>query len=187
MLEWRMAVDHLPSRIIKYPDPRLRRVCEPITEFDERTAGLAQRMLELMKDGNGVGLAGPQTGLCLRIFVANPTGEPADAQVFINPEILDLTGTVEAEEGCLSLPDIRVNIRRARRCRIWAQDVTGRPFEMEGEDLIARIWQHETDHLDGKLIIDRMDATDRIANRKKIAELEEAYARTAKKTAKVKR
>ncbi len=176
-----MAIDHLPTRIIKYPDPRLRRVCEPIEEFDERTAAVAQRMLKLMKEGNGVGLAGPQTGLCLRIFVANPTGEPADAQVFINPELLDLTGTVEAEEGCLSLPEIRVNVRRARRCCIRAQDVTGRHFEMEGEELIARIWQHETDHLNGKLIIDRMNATDKIANRKKIAELEETYAKRVDK------
>lgn len=179
-----MSVDPLPSRIIHYPDPRLRRACAPVEEFDEGTAALAERMLQLMEAGNGVGLAGPQAGVCLRIFVANPTGEPEDAQVLINPELTDLTGAAEAEEGCLSLPDIRVVIRRARRCRIRAQDVTGRTFEMEGEGLIARIWQHETDHLDGRLIIDRMDATDKIANRKKIAELE---AKFPKKPARVRR
>lgn len=179
-----MASDKLPNRIIRYPDPRLRQICARIREFDERTAALAERMLELMKEGNGVGLAGPQIGVGLRIFVASPTGEPGDAQVLINPELHDLQGAVEAEEGCLSLPDIRVNIRRARKCRIRAQDIHGKPFEMEGEGLIARIWQHETDHLDGKLIIDRMDATDRIANRKKIAELEEKFPKSGKKPAK---
>lgn len=179
-----MASDQLPNRIVVYPDPRLRQVCAPIREFGEETAALAQRMVELMKEGNGVGLAGPQVGVCLRIFVASPTGEPGDAQVYINPELDDLVGSVEAEEGCLSLPDIRVNIRRARRCRIKAKDATGKPIEMEGEGLIARIWQHETDHLHGRLIIDRMDATDRIANRKKIAELEEKFAKTHKKTTK---
>ena len=179
-----MEIDQLPKRIILYPDPRLRQVCAPIREFDGQTAALAQRMLELMTEGNGVGLAGPQTGVCLRIFVANPTGEPGDAQVLINPVLTDLAGAVEAEEGCLSLPEIRVNVRRARRCRIQAQDVTGKRFEIEGEGLIARIWQHETDHLDGRLIIDRMDATDRIANRKQITELEQRFARSTKRMAK---
>lgn len=170
-----MSADSLPNRIIVYPDPRLRKVCTPIREFDERTAALAQRMLELMRDGNGVGLAGPQTGVCRRIFVANPTGEPDDNQVLINPELLEMTGSVEGEEGCLSLPDIRVNVRRARVCRLRAQDVEGKTFEMEAEGLLARIWQHEIDHLDGRLIIDIMDPTDRIANRKKVAQLEADY------------
>ncbi|MBI4578148.1 MAG: peptide deformylase [Planctomycetes bacterium] len=176
-----MAANPLPTRIDNNPDPRLRQVCEPITKFDDRLAALAQRMIELMRQGNGVGLAGPQIGVCRRIFVSNPTGEPADSLVFVNPELVDLTGSVEAEEGCLSLPDIRVVMRRARRCRIRARHVTGEPFEMEAENLLARIWQHETDHLDGRLIIDRMNPTDRIANRKKIAELEAAYARTARR------
>jgi peptide deformylase len=180
-----MSVDSLPTRIIKYPDPRLREGCAPIQEFDERTAALAERMLELMREGDGVGLAGPQTGVCLRIFAANPTGAPEDSQVFVNPELLDLTGSVEGEEGCLSLPDIRVNVRRARLCRIRARDVTGKWFEMQGEGLIARIWQHETDHLDGRLIIDRMDATDRIANRKMIAQLEADYDEARRRKKKV--
>lgn len=170
-----MSADSLPTHIVIYPDPRLRKVCAPISEFDERTAALAERMLDLMGSGNGVGLAGPQVGVCRRIFVANPTGEPEDAQICINPELLDLTGSVEGEEGCLSLPDIRVNVRRARVCGIRAQDVRGQWFELRSEGLVARIWQHETDHLDGRLIIDRMDATDRIANRKKIAQLEADY------------
>lgn len=170
-----MRGQSLPSRIIKYPDPRLRETCAPVTEFDDELAALADRLLQLMREGNGVGLAAPQTGVCRRLFVCNPTGEPGDDCVVINPEFLELTGKVEAEEGCLSLPDIRVVMRRARRCRIRYQDVTGKAIECEAEGLLARIWQHETDHLDGRLIIDRMDDTDRIANRKKIVQLESDY------------
>lgn len=172
----------LPRRIIHYPDPRLRRKCTPVTEFDADLAAFADRLVELMREGNGVGLAAPQTGVCRRVFVCNPTGQAADVRVLVNPELFDLSGNVEAEEGCLSLPDIRVMVHRARRCRIRAQDVTGKAFELEGEDLLARIWQHESDHLDGTLIIDRMDATDRIANRKKIADLEAEYAREVKRS-----
>lgn len=168
-------LDTLPSSIVKYPDPRLRRKCEPVTVFDARLAALAARMLELMKEHNGVGLAGPQVGALQRIFVCNPTGEPADDRVYVNPELSDLVGGVESEEGCLSIPDVRVMVRRARRCRLRAQDLEGRPVELEGEDLIARIWQHEVDHLDGRLIVDRMSAADRVANRKKLAELESKY------------
>lgn len=170
-----MAENRLPTCIVKYPDPRLRRVCPLVTEFDDGLAALAERMLKLMREGDGVGLAAPQTGLSCRLFVCNPTGEPGDDHVFINPELVNLTGQAEAEEGCLSLPDIHVVIRRARRCGIRFQDITGKAMEMEAEGLLARIWQHETDHLDGKLIIDRMDATDRIANRKKVAQLEVDY------------
>jgi peptide deformylase len=176
-----MAVDP-PNRIIHYPDPRLRKMSVPVTKFDGNLATLVSRIVELMRTGNGVGLAAPQTGVNLRIFACNPSGEPDGALVFINPELIDMAGKLEAEEGCLSLPDIRVVVHRARRCRIRAQDVTGKTFELEAENLLARIWQHEIDHLDGKLIIDRMDATDRIANRKRIADLEADFDRAAKRS-----
>ena len=167
----------LPSEIVLYPDPCLRRKCAPIASFDHGLAALVERMLELMRTGNGVGLAGPQVGLCRRLFVCNPTGEPGDDRVYVNPELVDLVGGEEGEEGCLSLPDIRVVVRRARRCRIKACDVTGKPIEEEAEDLLARIWQHENDHLDGTLIIDKMKPGDAIANKKQIAELEAKYAK----------
>ena len=178
-----MIVETPPKRIIRYPDPCLRRKCEPIEVFDESLAALAQRMLDLMEQGNGIGLAGPQVGVCRRLFVCNPTGEAGDEHVYVNPELSDLTGRVEAEEGCLSLPEVQVTMRRARRCRIRAFDVAGRPIEAEAEDLLARIWQHETDHLDGGLIIDRMNGTDKIANKKTLAQLEADYRKSTKKTA----
>lgn len=170
-----MSVDVLPDRIVRYPDPRLRRRCRPVEEFDASLALLVQRMLELMKRENGVGLAGPQVGVCRRLFVCNPSGRPDDDHVYVNPELSEMTGVMEAEEGCLSLPEVRVLVRRAKRCRIRAYDVTGRPIDQTAEDLLARIWQHETAHLDGGLIIDSMNATDKIANKKTIAQLEANY------------
>ena len=161
--------------IIHYPDPRLKQLCEPIFEFDQGLAALVKHMFELMRVGKGIGLAGPQIGLLKRLFVMNLTGEEKDNLAFINPVIRDRQGSAEAEEGCLSLPGINVNVRRAQRCRIEAQDVRGNPIEMEGEDLLCRCWQHETDHLDRILIIDRMGPTDRIATRKTLKALELNY------------
>lgn len=170
-----MLFSELPERVVYYPDPRLRKACALIENFDDSVAALAERMLQIMRAGNGVGLAGPQVGVCRQIFVCNPTGLPEDDHIYVNPELLDLVGTVEAEEGCLSLPEIRAMVHRARKCRIRAVDVNGDPFEQDGQDLIARIWQHENDHLGGRLIIDRMDATDRIANKKQLANLEAQF------------
>jgi len=170
-----MLIDQLPTNIVVYPDPCLRRKSAPVEIFDESLAALTERMFELMKNDRGIGLAAPQVGINLRMFVCNPTGEPGDNRVFINPELSDLTDAVVGEEGCLSLPDIRVTIRRARRCDATAQDVTGQPIRVVYEDLMARIIQHETDHLDGRLIIDLMDGTDRIANRKAITQLEKEF------------
>lgn len=159
-----------------YPDPCLRKVCAPIAEFDGDLAALARRMLELMHAGGGIGLAAPQVGLLKRMFVMNITGEETDDLIFVNPEIRDMHGNREAEEGCLSLPEMYVQVRRAARCRIVAQDLNGAPVELEGEDLLCRVWQHETDHLSGILILDRMGPSDKIATKKKLRELEAAYS-----------
>lgn len=161
--------------IISYPDPRLRKKAAPVTEFDERVAALVRRMLKLMHDANGVGLAAPQVGVLWRIFVMNATGEPNDDLVLINPEISAREGSKEGEEGCLSIPEVRVAVRRALRCKIRAQNEQGEWFELAGEDLPARIWQHETDHLDGVLIIDKMGPADQIATKKQLKELERQF------------
>jgi peptide deformylase len=170
-----VAQDFDAVSVVYYPDPRLRKRCQPVRRFDENLTRLADRMLELMRDDKGIGLAAPQVGALLRMFVMNHTGEEKDNLVFVNPVIRDRQGSKEGEEGCLSLPDIRVQVRRAARCRITGQDLKGNPIEMEGEDLICRVWQHETDHLDGILIIDRMGPSDQIATRKALKDLEAAY------------
>ncbi len=161
--------------IVHYPDPHLRRACEPVTAFDETLATLARRMLALMQTGRGVGLAAPQVGVNRRLFVMNATGKPGDELIFVNPAIRDAHGSAEGEEGCLSLPGIHAQVRRAQRCRVTAQDLEGRPFEALLEDLPARICQHETDHLNGVLILDRMGPSDRLATRRTVKALEAAH------------
>ncbi len=161
--------------IVHYPHPALRKQCAPVDVFDDRLRQLAERMLELMHAQKGVGLAAPQVGLPIRLIVTNHTGEAGDDQIFVNPVIRDMHGNVEAEEGCLSLPGINVQVRRAQRCKITAQDLDGKPIEREGADLLCRVWQHETDHLGGTLIVDRMGPSDRIATRKTLRVLESTF------------
>ncbi len=160
--------------ILHYPDSRLRKPCETVTQFDEELAALARRMFELMRAARGVGLAAPQVGRMIRLFVMNPTDDPANERVYVNPVIRDPAGSADAEEGCLSIPGVNVQVRRAARCRLVAQDLQGRPVEIEGQDLVCRVWQHETDHLNGVLILDRMGPGDRIATRKTLKGLEDA-------------
>lgn len=170
-----MTVDLEKLAIVHYPHPVLRQRCAPVERFDEDLRAFVEKMYEVMREGRGVGLAAPQVNVPIRLFVMNATGEPEDNRVYINPVISDQHGSVEGEEGCLSLPAINVNVRRAAECRIVAQDLQGRPIEEQATELVARIMQHETDHLNGVLIIDRMGPTDKIATRKSLKALEEAY------------
>jgi peptide deformylase len=160
-------------KILVYPDPVLRVKAKPVEAVTDQVRAAAQQMLELMHAAPGVGLAATQVGLNLRFFVANATGEPGDDQVFINPVLTDPSReSVEVEEGCLSLPEIRGVVRRPMKITIRAQDIEGRTFEATSDELAARVWQHETDHLDGILIIDRMAPLDRLANQKRLREME---------------
>lgn len=163
-------------KIINYPDPRLRKISAQTTVFDASLAEMVQRMLELMREAKGVGLAAAQVGRNVRLFVINPTGKPEDDRAYINPRLLDAEGEEIAEEGCLSLPGIHVDISRARSARIVAQDLTGKTFEQVESGYTARIWQHELDHLNGVMLIDRMGPTALMEHRKTLKELEEKYA-----------
>ena len=172
----KMSHDELKKlHIIHYPDPRLRQISQRVEEFDGQLAALVERMFELMQTGDGVGLAAPQIGINKRLFVMNTSGEPHGRQVFVNPTLHDLHGSAESQEGCLSLPGVNVQVRRALTCRLTAQDLQGRPVELLLEGLPARVCQHETDHLNGVLIIDRMGPGDRIATRKTLKALEDQY------------
>lgn len=162
-------------RIIDYPDPVLHRRCAPVEQFDEHLARIAERMLELMRAGNGVGLAAPQVGLNLRMFVCNVTPDPAQHRVYVNPRFRDLQGSEEGDEGCLSLPGVTVTMRRAQSAVMEAQCLDGRRVEVSAAGLLARVWQHESDHLDGTLIIDHMSEADAIANRRALRQLRAAY------------
>lgn len=164
-------------RIIEYPDPRLRKVCAPVEDFDDSLAALAERMLELMRQAEGIGLAAPQVGVMRRMFVCNVTGEPGDDHVLVNPKLTLAGGQEEREEGCLSIPEVNVTVVRRQTCDLDAQDPAGKRIRLQGVDLVARCWQHERDHLDGKLIVDHMSETDRIANRKALKSLEARFKR----------
>jgi peptide deformylase len=163
-------------KIIHYPDPRLLKRSRSVERFDDDLKRLADRMFQLMREFRGVGLAAPQVGLNIRMFVMNPTGQPGDDRVYVNPELLDLEGEEEAEEGCLSLPDVHVNVLRAAVAQIKARDLDGKPIEQQEAGYVARIWQHETDHLNGTLLTDRMGAVARMTHRRVLKDLEAEYA-----------
>ncbi len=162
-------------RIVNYPAPVLLKVAEPVEIFDGQLVTLADRMLELMRQDHGVGLAAPQVGIGLRMFVCNATGEPEDEMVIVNPHFVEMDGAEEASEGCLSLPGVTVDVRRATSVILDAKDLHGRDVRLVGKDLPARIWQHEADHLDGKLILDYMSPADEIANLRAIKLLKEDF------------
>jgi len=170
------ACDPDALRIICYPDPRLRQTCTPVGEVDEKVRGLAERMFALMFAARGVGLACPQVGITVRMFVASPTFEPSDRRVYVNPRIVSAEGSQDGEEGCLSFPGISCKVKRANIVTIRATDLDGKAFEEIGEGLAGRIFLHECDHLDGKLLVDRMGSVARLANRRGLKELEEQFA-----------
>jgi peptide deformylase len=142
-------------QIVHYPHPALRFKSVPITQITEEL----REMFELMYSAEGIGLAANQVGLPYRLFILNTTGkreEKDQEHVFINPEIVKRKGTEEAEEGCLSLPKMYGQVRRAGEIVVEAFDLEGQGFELMIDDLPSRAIQHETDHLDGMLFIDRL-------------------------------
>ncbi len=165
-------------KVIYWPDPRLKKKSLPVAVFNERLGELAARMLEIMRECKGVGLAAPQVGLNIRLFVINPTGKPEDDKVYVNPVLSEPAGeNEEKDEGCLSIPEIEVSITRPTILKMHAQDVFGQHFEQAASGFISRIWQHENDHLDGRLIIDRMTPVAKMTHRKQLKKLEDDYAR----------
>lgn len=174
-----MPLDPAKLSVIHYPDPRLRARSKEISKITDEVVTVARRMLQLMHEAPGVGLAAPQVGLNLRMFVASHTGKEEDDKVFINPVITPIGKTlVEMDEGCLSLPEIDISVLRPVEVKIEATGLDGQTFTLTSNELAARIWQHELDHLDGVLIIDRATPMDRLACRKKLRELEEEFSST---------
>jgi len=170
------ACDIGALEVVCYPDPRLREICTPVGQVDQKVRQLVERMFELMFAARGVGLAGPQVGVTVRIFVASPTFDPGDRRVYVNPQIVSAKGSQDGEEGCLSFPGISCKIKRAGIVTIRATNLDGQSFEETAEGLAARIFLHECDHLDGKLLVDRMGSVARLANRRGLKELEEQFA-----------
>lgn len=145
--------------ILRYPDKRLRVKAQPVTEVTDAVRALCDDMAETMYAAPGVGLAAPQIGVALRVFVidvASGTEDPSELHYFINPEITHRVGETVWEEGCLSFPGIHEEIERAEKVTVRAIGLDGKPFEMQAEGLLAIAIQHENDHLEGMLMVDHV-------------------------------
>ena len=163
--------------IVKYGDPVLEKEAETVTEFDTpELHQFLEDMFESMYAAKGVGLAAPQIGFARKIAVIDISNaeNPADKLVLINPKIVRVEGKQEGEEGCLSIPGFREQVKRGKRVTVSAQNAQGEPFEMTGEDLLARAFLHETDHLYGKLYISHISALKRDLIRRKVRKLVKA-------------
>jgi len=160
--------------IVKYPEPVLEQPGEPVTEFDAELRTFVTDMFETTYASQGIGLAAPQVGVSKRVTVIDLSmgKDPAKKLVLINPEIILSEGRQYEEEGCLSFPEIREKVVRAAKLRIRAQDEHGKWFEMDGEELLARAFQHEIDHLDGIVFLFRMSALKRSLNLRKIRKMQ---------------
>ena len=165
--------------VVLFPDPVLRRETEEITAFDDELKGVVEAMFERMFESQGVGLAAPQVGLSMRLFVLNDEGDrdkPERNLALINPTIKSFGGKkTRHEEGCLSLPGVHADITRPEKCVVHHFDVDGNEVEKEYDGFVARIIQHEYDHLQGVLLVDRMTPSDKLRNRAAVDELKAAY------------
>ena len=162
------------EQILVYPDTRLRAVAAPVDEITPEVRARAEALLPFMAHSGGIGLAAPQVGWSVRLFVANVTGQPEDGIVLVNPKVAETAGgNWSMEEGCLSLPGIHGKVKRPRRVVFHATDLDGEEVELEAEGLVGRCLLHEFDHLDGVLFIDRLSAAKRMAIKRKLRVLEE--------------
>ena len=175
--------------VLQFPDPRLKRKSVPVGEITDEIRALAQDMIEVMYDEPGIGLAAPQVGEAIRLVVMDTgwTEEGAEKSpvVLVNPEILSRDGEITWTEGCLSVPDFQADVERAARVRVRYRDLEGREHEEDASELRAVCFQHEIDHLDGVLFIDRISRLKRslyVQRRKKALEREREETPAAAKT-----
>jgi peptide deformylase len=155
--------------ILEYPDPRLRTKARPVTAVTPELATLIDDMFETMNATRAIGLAATQVDVHVRIVTIDVSGEGSGPELFINPEIVSKRTTALVEESCMSLPGFVAKVERAIRVRVRAVDREGRPYERDLEDLLAVCLQHEIDHLDGKLFVDRLPFFARLRAKKQLA------------------
>ena len=162
--------------IVKYGDPVLETVARPVTDFGKELAQLVDNMFETMYFAKGVGLAAPQVNMSWRLTVVDISSgqNPGDKLVLVNPQIVKLEGSQVGEEGCLSIPGFREQVKRANKAIVRAQNVKGEFFDVAGEELLARAMQHEIDHLNGVLFIQHLSLLKRDLIKRKIKKLQKA-------------
>lgn len=166
-------------RIVKYPHPTLRHKSRELKRVDTELRKAIAEMFDLMYHHHGIGLAANQVDLPYRVFILNVTGDPAvkdQEYVLINPTILKFSGNIEAEEGCLSFPEIYAPVRRSERIVAVAYNLAGEEKQYEVDGLFARAFQHENDHLDGKLFIDRLSPSHLLNIRDDLLALEAEFS-----------
>ena len=161
-------------KVVKYPEPVPSQPGEPVTEFDDELKKLVEDMFETMYASQGIGLAAPQVAVSKRVTVIDLSQgkDPEQKLVLVNPEVILREGKQYEEEGCLSFPEIREKVQRASKVKVRAQDLKGKWFEMDGEELLSRAFQHEIDHLDGMLFIFRMSSLKRDLVLRKIRKMQ---------------
>jgi peptide deformylase len=171
-------------KIVKYPHPALRHVAKPVASIDKDVQMAAGRMLDLMYQAEGLGLAAPQVDFPFQLLVMNFEGDPERKDmeyVAINPVIVESKGTLNDREGCLSFPGLYQNIRRHKTVKVQAYNLKGELYEMTCSDLPARVWQHEIDHLQGLLFIDKMGPLGRLGSKKDIEKFIAEFDQAKKK------
>ena len=157
--------------VLRYPAAALREHATRVQEINSFLREMSDRMAELMKEEKGIGLAATQVGWPFRFVLINTTGEPGKAEPFINPVIVARRGKLFEEEGCLSVPGVFAKVHRAEIVTVRATLATGETVEMEAQGLTARAWQHELDHLDGTLFVDRLSPTAKLFIEPKLQEM----------------
>lgn len=165
-----------PFEIVKYPDPILRHGACEVEEVDSTVRDAVDRMFDIMRSSNGVGLAAPQIGIGRKIIVFKPSPDQPDEQILINPSIVERRGTMEAEEGCLSFPGVWGTICRSAHIVVTGYDLKGNDLKISASDFLARVLQHEIDHVEGMLFVDRMTPECRVLVRDALKALEDAYS-----------
>lgn len=154
--------------VLTFPDERLRTVAKPVENIDDSIETLVENMFDTMKDEKGIGLAATQVNVHKRVVVMDVSDEQNEPYVFINPEIIEKSGSTISEEGCLSVPNNYAKVDRAEKVTVKALDKKGEPFELEAEGLLAICIQHELDHLQGKLFVDYLSPLKRDRIKKKL-------------------
>ena len=173
-------IDIEKCRITHYPAEVLGKPAEPVVEIDDDIRRLVEKMTDIMLQNKGIGLAGPQAGVGLRIFIISLEGTRENVKVYINPTVTPADELESMEEGCLSVPGVYTKIRRYKKCRVAATDLEGNEFTEQAEGLYARCLQHESDHLDGMTIAGRMGTAARIVHRRQLKKLTTEHEQAAK-------
>ncbi len=168
-------IDVDKCKITRYPAAVLRGRAAPVEKIDDTIRRLVEKMTDIMFENKGMGLAAPQAGVGLRLFIISLTATRDNVRAYINPTVTPHGDLDEAEEGCLSVPGIWARIRRYKQATVTATDLDGKQFTEEADGIYARCLQHEYDHIEGTVIVNRMSQTAKIAHRRQLKKLTEAH------------